>query len=144
MPGKPGRGGPPPKRESQRRRANKPAVPVTSASSTGEVRGPELGGGEHSDLGRRWWEALRRSGQAQFYESSDWAHAELVVNAIDTFVERPSAMMLASINSMSATLLVTEGDRRRLHMELEKAPAAESEQDAAIAHLAEYRKRSKA
>lgn len=138
MPGKPGSGGPPPKRESQRRRNNKPVVPVTKAVSSGEVAGPELEG-DHSDLGRRWWEALRRSGQSQFFEPSDWAQARIAVVAIDVFAEKPSAALLLAINTASVGLLVTEGERRRLHIELERAPAAGSEQDAAISDLADYR-----
>lgn len=131
--------GPPPNRKAQTRRRNKSTIPVVTAASTGEVVGYDLGG-EHSDQGHRWWEALRTSGQAQFYETSDWAHAELVVLAIDTFVKKPTAMMLASINQMSSVLLVTEGDRRRARVELEKAPVPEAESPD-VSELAEWRTR---
>lgn len=133
--------GPPPKRSTQRRRRNKaPAANKVAVEDT--VRGPKLTG-RHSAAARRFWEALRRSGQAEFYQASDWAAAELVVAAIDTFVRKPSAMMLASINSAMSNLLVTEGDRRRVRLELEQ-PAAAREPDveqAKIKQLADYRKR---
>lgn len=138
MAGVKGRGGPPPKRSTQRRRQNK-VEGLEQAASDGLVRGPELVG-EHSAQGRRMWEALRRSGQAQFFEPSDWAQAELLIMAIDSFVERPSAMMLASINTMSGTLLITEGDRRRARLELERAPVDTGPVDD-VPDLNDYRQR---
>src|SRR5690606_33995541 len=97
-----------------RRRKNK-TEPVQRAVSTGEVFGEPLDG-EHTEQAYRFWEALRTSGQAQFYEPSDWAAARIVVDAIDAFVKKPTAVMLAAINSAMASLLVTEGDRRRARL----------------------------
>lgn len=114
--------GPPPKRSDQRRRRNQ--VDVESATTDDEVRGPALTG-THSAVGKRFYEALRRSGQAQFFQPSDWAAAELTVLAIDNFVKKPAAMMLASIQHSMSSLLVTEADRRRLHLELERPKPAE-------------------
>jgi len=131
--------GPPPKRSSQRRRRNKTA-PTTKAIAAREVLGPKLTG-RHSAAARRFWEALRRSGQAQFFEPSDWAAAELVVAAIDTFIKKPSAMMLASINSAMSNLLVTEGDRRRVRLELERPDETQPDDASEIAKLDEYRRR---
>jgi len=112
--------GPAPKREDQRRRRNK-TEPVDRVVPDGQVRGPDLSG-EHSTAAVEWYEALRRSGQSVFFEPSDWAYAQhIVCTAIDTYVRKPSAMMLQSINSAMASLLVTEADRRRLRVELEKA-----------------------
>lgn len=140
MAGVPGAGGRPPKRESQRRRRNK-VEPSDHATSDGVVRGPDLEG-EHSPIAHRWWQALRRSGQAQFFEPSDWAQAELVVTAIDSFAAKPSAMMLQTIDKMSGSLLVTEGDRRRVRLELERQdPAAASEDDADVSWIDDARNR---
>src|SRR5690349_10598768 len=100
----PRRPGPPPKRDAERRRRNIRDADTTYVVSDGVVRGPELEG-EHSEVGVRFYEALRRSGQAQWYEPSDWAMAELVVMAIDSFSAKPAAMMLASMNSAMANLL---------------------------------------
>lgn len=131
--------GPAPKRASQRRRQNK-TEPVTQAVSDGAIHGPALEG-EHSDQARRFWEALRRSGQAQFYEASDWAVADILLLAIDAFVARPSAMMLASLNSAMSNLLVTEGDRRRVRLELDRAPVKTPADGSDVAELDEYRRR---
>jgi hypothetical protein len=130
--------GPPPKRDSQRRRRNAPtkgfAEKVTAPDA---VRGPDLVG-RHSAVGRRFYEALRRSGQAQFFEPSDWSAAELVVLAIDTFVAKPSATMLDAIRHGMSALLVTEGDRRRVRLELER-PAAEVERAGSLSWIDQYR-----
>ena len=128
---------PAPKRESQRRRRNK-VEPATRAPSDGTVYGEPLEG-EHSEQARRFWEALRTSGQAQFYEPSDWAVAELIVVAIDSFIARPSAMMLASLNSSMSALLVTEADRRRAKLELDKTAPAPVVDD--VAELDDFRLR---
>lgn len=115
--------GPVPKRSSQRRRVNKPDVPLTKAASTGEVYGPPLAAGhKHSLPSKRFYEALRRSGQAQFYEDSDWSYAaEVVCTALDAYHQRPSAAMLASLTQAMGPLLITEGDRRRARLELERS-----------------------
>lgn len=134
------RKGPPPKRDSQRRRQNKPDTPVETATSDGGVRGPKLVG-NHSAPAKRWYEALQRSGQAQFFEPSDWAAAELVVLAIDKFVKSGSAMMLGAIEKMSANLLVTEGDRRRLRLELERPAPAQGQEGADVAWIDDARNR---
>lgn len=138
MAGVPGRGGPVPKRSDQRRRRNK--VDVDRAVADDVVRGPALvNRSKHSPPAVRFYEALRRSGQAVFFEPSDWAAAELVVLAIDAFVERPSAVMLASINSAMTNLLATEGDRRRVRLELERPDGTEV--DDGVSELEEYRRR---
>lgn len=131
--------GPAPKRSSQRRRQNK-TESVTKAPAGAVTCGEPLGG-EHTEQAWWFWEALRSSGQARFYEPSDWAAAELVVIAIDVFVERPSAMMLASINSAMASLLVTEGDRRRARLELEREPPQDGVSDG-VANFDDYRRRA--
>lgn len=86
------------------------------------------------------WEALRVSGQAVYYEDSDWATAELLMVAIDTFVERPTAGMLTAIDGFCASLLITEGDRRRARLEL-KRPSESAEPVGSVPDLDDYRKR---
>lgn len=129
--------GPAPKREDQRRRRNK-TEPVDRAVSDGVVRGPDLVG-QHKAAAKRWYEALRRSGQSQFFEPSDWAYAQdIVCTAIDAYIEKPSAMMLQSLNSAMSSLLVTESDRRRLRVELQRDE--EPEEPAELVAIDEYRK----
>lgn len=131
--------GPVPKRDAQRRRRNK-TEEATRAVADGATRGPDLIG-RHTAAGRRWYNALRRSGQAQFFEPSDWAAAELVVLAIDSFVKKPGAMMLGAIDKMSSSLLVTEGDRRRLRVELERETPASEEGAADVSWIDDARDR---
>lgn len=135
--------GPVPKRSTERRRRNKPeGIPITSApAAVAAVECPPADKDWHP-IAHDWYESLAVSGQAQFYEPSDWAAAELVVIAIDTFVKKPSAMMLASIQSAMSNLLVTEGDRRRLRLELERVdPDADEGGDADVAWLDDARDR---
>lgn len=126
--------GPAPKRSTERRRRNK--VDVESVLVGGVVEVPVLEG-DHSAVAVRFWERLGESGQAQFYEPSDWALAELVVLAIDSFVAKPSAMMLSSINQMLSSLLVSEADRRRARMELEREESEPGE----VTDLDEFKRR---
>jgi hypothetical protein len=132
--------GPPPKRSAQRRRRNK-GDDVDTAVSDGEVRGPELKGA-HCVAAKEWYQALRASGQAQFFEPSDWAQAKIVVLAIDEFVKSRSASLLGQILSASSSLLVTEGDRRRLRVELERAEPDDGSGDGNVSWLEDARRRA--
>jgi hypothetical protein len=138
-----GERGPVPKRSNQRlgHRSKAEKADVTHVAVDDEVRGPDLPA-EHSETAVRFWEALRRSGQARFFQPSDWAAAELAVLAIDSFVQRPSAVMLASINSIMSNLLTTEGDRRRVRVELERTGEGGDADGDVVSELAEYRERA--
>jgi hypothetical protein len=135
--------GPIPKRSTQRRRVNKSATPETKAVSTGEVYGPPLVAGHmHSRPSRRFYEALRRSGQSQFYEDSDWSYAaEVVCTGLDAYHARPSAAMLTALTQAMGPLLITEGDRRRARLELERVGANGEEESSDAADLDEERRR---
>jgi hypothetical protein len=139
-----GEHGPIPKRSSQRRRANKPERPLTKALSTGAQYGPPLAAGRnHSAAAKRFYESLRTSGEAQFYEDSDWAYAsDIVCTAIDAYVKKPSAAMLTALTQALSPLLATEGERRRARLELERMPVEEEAPDAA--NLDEHRRRLRA
>lgn len=140
MAGRPGSGGPVPKRESQRRRRNMPEVPVTHAeTSVAAVRVPPADEDWHS-LAREWYESLSRSGQRQFLEPSDWAQARVWAHllSVELFKDKPSAMMIAAWQSGAAELLTTEGARRRMRIELERAKpvdAGEQHADATVTDL---------
>lgn len=134
-------GGPVPKRSDQRRRRNKvdiDSAPVAVAS--GGVRGPECPD-EVAGLAKRWYESLRTSGQSEFYADSDWTSALIIARAIEKFEERPTAHMLSAILSGFGSLAATEGDRRRLRIELERNVASDDDEDAAVVALDEYQRR---
>lgn len=89
-----------------------------------------------------WYLSLRKSGQAAFYQPSDWAvaryAAELMSRVLDCSERGPNGQLVAALNSVMSSLLTTEGDRRRARMELErKKPARQGE--AKVTALDDYR-----
>lgn len=137
-----GERGPIPKRESQRRRANKPETPVTHAPSGGTdgYERPEPAEDWHP-LAARWWNALAKSGQSAFYQPSDWEHANVWAHllSLQLWSGKPSAMLLAAWDSASTRLLITEGDRRRLRLELDRGVVADPDEAVAVASMAAWR-----
>jgi len=129
--------GPVPARSEQRRRRNK--VHIDTAPSSTAKRGPdapeELGG-----LALAWYESLRTSGQSVYYADSDWTSALIIARAVEAFESRPTAHMLASILSGFGSLAATEGDRRRLRIELERA-SVDADEEAAVTALDEWQRR---
>jgi len=116
--------GPVPKRDSERRRQNKAEVPTDTVKTAGRVRIPAASKGWHA-IAREWYLSLKDSGQSKFYEPSDWMTAKYAADLMSKLLsyERPSAQLVASLNSLLASLLATEGDRRRVRMEIERIPA---------------------
>lgn len=88
------------------------------------------------------WDSLINSGQADFYQQSDWAYAYSLCDDVShyknagrwnkhsgEFEAYRSPEMLKAIQSAMASLLMTEGERRRARVELtqvepEKSPAS--------------------
>lgn len=94
---------------------------------------------------RMAWDALATSGMRDFYQNTDWAHAYIVLNELDAYLRpgidkvaslkaskeagydvvvryperRLSGMTFTSIMSALTSLGMTEGDRRRMRIELE-------------------------
>ena len=127
--------GPVPNRSDQRRRTNKPEVPIVSAPAPSLAAAqPEADGSWHR-LAADWYSALGRSGQAQFFEASDWAQAQVWAHllSVELFKDKPSAMMIAAWASGAAELLTTEGARRRMRIELERAMPSDPGEDHADA-----------
>ena len=130
--------GPVPKRSSQRRRTNAPDMPITQAAGAAKVPVPKADPDWHPTA-KRIYQSLRRSGQAAFYEPSDWAAAYLIAESISRdlnpqfvgvtagphsepiFESIPlkGASLAAYLKAFGA-LLMTEGDRRRARVELER------------------------
>jgi len=132
--------GPIPKRSTERRRRNTPAAgEITKSAGSKRVPVPRADPDWHP-LARRWYNALSRSGQARFYEPSDWAFAYSLADDLSYYksAERRSGQMLASIYAGMERLLTTEGDRRRASLELERPGEAE-EAPAGVTALDDYR-----
>lgn len=132
--------GPVPKRSSQRRRENKTEIPIETALSDGAVRGPELGVEGVHPLAAEWYESLRVSGQAVFFEPSDWQTARVWADLLSRQLSsgRPSAQMVAAWSAAASELLTTEGSRRRLRIELAKSDQSDVDEDAAILQMNDY------
>lgn len=135
--------GPVPKRSDQRRRRNKSDGPELVKARGGAA--PEMPPAEADwhPIAARWYTSLADSGQAQFYEASDWATAHYLAEAMSRNLNsgRFSAQLFAAVLSGMTDLLTTEGARRRARVELEREPAGEDPREVARVTLMEnYRK----
>jgi hypothetical protein len=113
------------------------------------------------EAAKRWYLALRNSGQSAFYEASDWAFAWITAESLSrdlkpqvvgiveetgevvrAIIPMKGASLAAYLKAMTA-LLATEGDRRRAGIELERAGDGKdgAEQPADVPSLDDYRKR---
>lgn len=117
--------GPVPKRSDKKlgrpTRAKDAEVPLTQAPAGGDAHWPAPEESWHP-IAADWYLALQSSGQARFYEQSDVATARYVAEGMSRNLEggRFSAQLFAAVNSAMSNLLVTEGDRRRVRMELQR------------------------
>ena len=119
--------GPVPKRSDQRVRRNKPEGPEpTKIAGASTVKPPAEDRTWHVSA-KRWFRSLKTSGQAIFYEPSDWAYAQLCADLLSSEMERdkPRAVMISQILSMMDNLLTSEGSRRRVRIELIRAEQKE-------------------
>lgn len=121
--------GPVPKRSEERIRRNKDEqVSVEVAAVSGEVVIPEPDDLWHP-IARRLWDSLAESGQSKFYEPSDWALAYSLMDDLTYYknASKRSGQMLASIYAQMSSLLISEGDRRRVGIELARKSSEELE-----------------
>ena len=120
--------GPVPKRDAERRRRNKPASPTDSVRMPGKVRVPAADRDWHP-IAKRWYKSLKTSGQSAYYEPSDWATAQYVADLMSRLLskETPSAEMVKAITPLMTSLVTTEGERRRVRLEIERGDAGPAE-----------------
>jgi hypothetical protein len=142
--------GPIPNREQDlarpRSRKGKEIVPVTK----GELRPvvvPRADPNWHP-IAKMLYKSLSTSGQADFYQNSDWALAYSICEDLSEYKKpnvdrngveytKRSGQMLQTIYSAMERLLVAEGDRRRVRIELhEKEPEGTP---AAVLAIADYK-----
>ncbi|WP_066904583.1 hypothetical protein [Mycolicibacterium houstonense] len=115
--------GPVPERSDQRVRRNKDEYgEVTKIPAKGPVPVPELGFDDPHPIVAALYRSLGESAQANYYEPSDWQYARLTLHFADQLLKtsKPSAQMLATVQQMLSALLVSEGDRRRVRIEVER------------------------
>ena len=141
--------GPVPKRSEERRRRNKDGFEVEKvnlAELIAEDVEIPIAPDNWDPIARMWFESLKSSGQAIFYEPSDWMTAYLIAESISRdlgeqvvgftptgevlrdVIPMKGASLNAYLKGMSA-LMVTEGDRRKLRIELERAKAKAAIED---------------
>jgi hypothetical protein len=111
-----------PKRDSERIRRNKPDIDTTVIEMIGSVEPPALGIENPHPITEDFYYSLVESGQSKYYEPSDWQYARLCFHFVDQLLKsgKPSSMILQQVNSMLGDLLVAEGQRRRVRMEIER------------------------
>lgn len=160
--------GPPPKRDAERRRRNGKAVETTSVDIAQlvklEVEVPVASDDWH-EIAIAMYESLSRSGQCIFYEPSDWMAAYVLCEQLSRALKpvpmigedgavildgngepmmrtipMPGAAMNAFLKGL-ASLMVTEGDRRRLSIELERRRGEVETAPEGVASISQHRKR---
>ncbi|MGH8879679.1 MAG: hypothetical protein ACRD0P_20410, partial [Stackebrandtia sp.] len=134
--------GPIPKRADQRRRRNVDTRPDTVSAPSGPVAAPPLGFAAH-DVAQAWYDSLAESGQAQYFEPSDWQAARFIAYDMTRHLNsgRASAQMLAALWSGMSDLLSTEAARRRVRMEIERAAdEGDAEVSGVVTVLDDYRR----
>jgi hypothetical protein len=90
---------------------------------------------------RDLYESAGRSGQSAFWEPTDWNMLRIGSEVMSQQLNsgRPSAVMFAAWDALMARLLMTEGDRRRLRLELERDKPEDPDEAAAVASMAAWR-----
>lgn len=131
--------GPQPKRDAERRRRNKPETPTETVQVVGDVEVPAADPRWH-DLAKRAYQALQDSGQARYLEPSDWAVVCIALELLSKELRsaKPSPTMINQIMSTFSSLGMTEGDRRRMRIEIERRKHPKPVE---VSHLAGYRER---
>jgi len=84
------------------------------------------------------WEAAHTSGQADFYQDTDWWTLFFACDQITYLYqqERRSPEYLKGILTMLTNLMFTEADRRKARIELSES--VDEAEDAAVLALADY------
>lgn len=135
--------GPVPKRSDLR--AGHPREAQSNGSTTrvamqGEVLAPELNlphnhnplvPDEPHPLVVDLYNSARESGQSLFYEPSDWVMLRLTLYELNEYlysVKKSSTRFEALMGAFS-DLMLTEGQRRRLRMEIDRTGDAEKEEE---------------
>ena len=97
--------GPPPKKDAERTRNN---VPESGAARHGQLRPVTIPNADRKNWHPRalaWFESLKDSGQADYYQASDWAMAKVIADYLTLWYERPRAMDMANIFSITTLLI---------------------------------------
>ncbi len=155
-----GERGPQGKRPEELRRRNKDKSVQTEGTASTDVVMPPAQEDWHP-IAKQIYESLENSGQSEFYEPSDWAMAYMLAESISRDLEpqvvavpertgepvfekvpMKGASLSAYLKGFTA-LMVSEGDRRRAGIALERGgadPKAEQKEAAKVVAMEKYRK----
>jgi hypothetical protein len=152
--------GPVGKRSDQRLGHGHGEKPTDKAPGAKRVSVPRVKAEWHP-VAAAWYTSLAKSGQVAFYEPSDWATAVLIAESISRdlnpqvvgvtdsgkvvtdVIPMKGASLTAYMRAMGV-LMVTEGDRRRLQVELHRnqaGPPDSDQGDAIVTDIAARRAR---
>lgn len=132
--------GPVPKHSSERvghARGKAEDVAITRGEAR-DVKWPAASK-EWSARAKELYKSARASGQADFYQQSDVAQLRFLLDQVTYYEAQPqrSAMMLQVIMATLNSLLFTEGERRRVRVELDKVDT--SAVDAQVVAIKSYK-----
>lgn len=133
--------GPVPKRAAERRRRNSESKPETITAPAVKVKQPNALTGWHPSM-LRWYKSLATSGQAKFFEPSDWEAARFVATAGTEMLNSEKGMSapgFSTIWSAMNDLMTTEGARRRFAVEVDRKPEGEGAVPEGVASMQAYR-----
>lgn len=148
-----------PSRNAERRRRNKEGIAdELEVDGVVEKLSYDPAWGWH-DVARDWFDSLRSSGQSDFYEPSDWQTARLVGEQISrelndkivgiapqgSVITRKAPIPGASLTALSklmSVLMVTEGDRRRYRLEVQRQDALNLGQPGDVVDMDAWRSRA--
>ena len=90
------------------------------------VKAPSGSSDWHKDA-KKIYAAAKKGKQSEYYEPSDWAYLHFVMTELTKHREmNSSGLMFSTLNSMRADVLMTEGTRRQLDLDLGAADTASS------------------
>lgn len=115
--------GPAPKRSTERHGHRAKADQPAQVEQSGAVEIPAADESWHATAAA-WYASLTDSGQSRFYEPSDWQNAHFCAGLMSSALteEKVNAQLVAQIRGLMTDLLVTEGARRRVGLEVVRTP----------------------
>lgn len=123
-------------RERDSNRNGRPAITKGELRPVVDIEAPDEA---WHPIAQKLYLSLANSGQSDFYQESDWMLAWSICEDLSYYkrMGKRSGQMLQTIYTAMERLLVTEGDRRRVRIELTEPNTGED--DAALYALADYR-----
>lgn len=137
------------KRSDQRIRRNKDdpdSLGVARAPGAAVVKAPRVDS-RWETLTKNWFRSLKESGQSHFFEPSDWQAAVLVAKQMDVLLKKQKetgqpirASAFEALWAAMGDLLTTEGQRRRIKVELQREDTnADPDAVAVVSVMEHYR-----